>query len=71
MRINIDIDDELLREAQRLTGISTVEGTVEEALKKLIQLKRQAEVRAWRGKLKWEGDLEKQRLDHDDDLRGG
>lgn len=63
MRTNIDIDDELLGEAQRLTGIETKKGVVEEALKMLVQLKRQAAVKAWRGKLKWEGDLESMRLD--------
>lgn len=63
MRTTIDIDDKLLREAQRLTGITTQKGVVEEALKILVQLKQQEAMKAWRGKLKWEGDLEKQRLD--------
>jgi len=37
--------------------------TVEEALKLLITLKNQASIRNFRGKLFWDGDLEKMRLD--------
>ena len=63
MRTNIIIDDELIAEAQRLTGISTKRGVVREALQLLVRLKRQEAVRAWRGKLPWEGDLETMRRD--------
>jgi Arc/MetJ family transcription regulator len=63
MRTNIVIDDDLVAEAQRLTGISTKRGVVEEALQLLVRLKRQEAVRAWRGKLPWEGDLETMRRD--------
>ena len=34
---------------------------VHEALELLVQLKRQAGIRKWRGKVPWEGDLEKRR----------
>lgn len=63
MRTNIVIDDQLMTEAQRLTGITTKKGVVEAALKLLVQLKQQETVKAWRGKLQWEGDLESMRLD--------
>ena len=63
MRTNIVIDDQLITEAQRLTGITTKKGVVEAALKLLVQLKQQETVKAWRGKLRWEGDLESMRLD--------
>ena len=63
MRTNIVIDDQLITEAQRLTGIPTKKGVVEAALKLLVQLKQQETVKAWRGKLQWEGDLESMRLD--------
>jgi hypothetical protein len=36
---------------------------VEEALRLLVQLKRQEQILGLRGKLKWEGDLEPSRLD--------
>ena len=63
MRTNIVIDNELVAEAQRLTGISTKRGVVEEALQLLVRLKRQEAVKDWRGKLPWEGDLETMRRD--------
>ena len=63
MRTNIVIDDRLIADAQRATGIKTKKGVVEEGLRMLVRLKRQAGVRSWRGKLKWEGDLEAMRTD--------
>ncbi len=63
MRINIVIDDELMAEAQRLTGILTKRETVEQALRELVRLKRQEAVRRERGRLRWEGDLYRSRLD--------
>jgi len=63
MRTNIVIDDRLIADAQRATGIKTKKGVVEEGLRTLVRLKRQAGVRGWRGKLKWEGDLEAMRTD--------
>ena len=63
MRTNIMIDDQLLAEAQRVTGIPTKKGVVEAALKLLVRLKQQEAVKAWRGKLSWEGDLDAMRRD--------
>jgi Arc/MetJ family transcription regulator len=62
-RTNIVLDDELLLEAMQRTGIKTKRGVVEEALRTLIQLKRQEEILALRGKLHWEGDLDEMRRD--------
>jgi Arc/MetJ family transcription regulator len=63
MRTNIVLDDELVSEAMRRTGIRTKRAVVEEALRKLIRLKRQEEIRSLRGKLHWEGDLDAMRRD--------
>ncbi|HLE56496.1 MAG TPA: type II toxin-antitoxin system VapB family antitoxin, partial [Rhodothermia bacterium] len=41
MRTNIVIDDALMREARRLTGLNTKRDTVELALKTLVRLKKQ------------------------------
>ncbi|HHI94517.1 MAG TPA: type II toxin-antitoxin system VapB family antitoxin [Gammaproteobacteria bacterium] len=57
MRTNIVIDDELMNDAIRLTGAKTKREAVEIALKSLIELKKQENIRKFRGKLKWEGDL--------------
>jgi len=63
MRTNIMINDQLMQDALSLTGLSTKRDVVELALKTLVQLKKQTRVRALRGKLEWEGDLERSRLD--------
>lgn len=57
MRTNIDIDEGLMAEAQRLSGAPTKKATVEEALRLLIQLRRQEEARELRGFARWTGDL--------------
>ncbi|HHN73166.1 MAG TPA: type II toxin-antitoxin system VapB family antitoxin [Thermopetrobacter sp.] len=44
MRIDIVLDDELVREAQRLTGIRTERELVEEALRSLIETRRRLEL---------------------------
>jgi Arc/MetJ family transcription regulator len=61
MRTNIVLDDKLIQRAQKLTGIKTKREVVHEALRLLILLHEQAEVRAWRGKMPWDGDLNEQR----------
>lgn len=63
MRTNIVIDDQLLTNAQQVSGIKTKKGVVEEALKLLLRIKQQEEVKAWRGKLPWTGDLDVMRTD--------
>lgn len=63
MRTNIVIDDRLLADAQRVTGIKTKKRVVEQALRTLVRLHRQAGVKSWRGKLRWVGDLDVMRTD--------
>ena len=61
MRTNIVLDDELIDRARKLTGLKTKKQVVQEALRLLIQLKEQEGVRALRGKLHWDGDLDEMR----------
>jgi Arc/MetJ family transcription regulator len=61
MRTNIDIDDELMQQAMVASKASTKKATVEAALRLMVQLSGQAEIRKWRGKIQWEGDLEESR----------
>jgi Arc/MetJ family transcription regulator len=61
MRTNIVLDDNLIDRAQKLTGIKTKRDVVQEALRTLILLREQAEVRQLRGKLNWQGNLDEQR----------
>ncbi len=63
MRTNIVIDDELIADAMRATGLRTKREAVELGLKTLLRLRKQEEVRAFRGKLAWTGDLDAMRTD--------
>ena len=61
MRTNIVIDDKLMTDALKATGLTTKKEAVEEGLKLLIRRNKQQAVRKLRGKLKWEGDLDEMR----------
>lgn len=61
MRTNIDIDDELMRQAMRHSGAATKRAAVEAGLRLLVKTHRQGGIRALRGKVNWEGDLEESR----------
>ena len=63
MRTNIVIDDQLMADALQATGLKTKREVVELGLKTLIKLKQQEKIKAFKGKLKWEGNLEEMRLD--------
>ena len=63
MRTNIVIDDTLMSDALKLTGLKTKREAVELGLKTLIRLKQQEEIRRFRGKLHWDGDLDEMRTD--------
>jgi Arc/MetJ family transcription regulator len=66
VRTNIEIDDALMAEAQRLSGHCTKKQTVEEALRLMIRLLHQKEVAAAFGKYRWRGNLA-----HNREGRGG
>ena len=63
MRTNIVIDDQLMNDALRVTGLKTKREAVELGLRTLLQLRRQEEIRRFRGKLDWQGDLDAMRSD--------
>ena len=60
MRTNIVIDDELMEEAIRLSGAASKKEVVDAALRKFVQIKRQAGLRTLRG-IGWDGDLDDMR----------
>ena len=62
MRTNIDIDDRLMREAMRKSGSRTKRAAVEAGLRLIVATWAQASIRLLRGKVRWEGDLNKSRL---------
>lgn len=61
MRTNIVIDDKLMDDALKATGLTTKKEAVELGLKTLIRLKKQENIRRFKGKLSWEGDLSEMR----------
>ena len=63
MRTNIVIDDELMARALKVTGLKTKRAVVESGLRLLVKLKDQEHIRAARGELSWEGDLDRSRTD--------
>ena len=61
MRTNIEIDDGLLKEAMAATGNTTKRATVEDALRKIVQIHRQRTAfEAMKG-IGWDGDLDAMR----------
>ena len=62
MRTNIVIDDKLMKDTLRMTGLKTKREAVELGLRTLLRLRKQAEIRRFRGKLNWQGDLDSMRL---------
>lgn len=62
MRTNVEFDDALMREAMRRSGAATKKDTVEQALRLLVQTRAQGSFRKLRGKIQWQGDLNKSRL---------
>lgn len=63
MRTNIVIDDRLIRETLRVTGLKTKREAVELGLRTLVRLRNQEQIKAHRGRLKWQGDLDAMRTD--------
>ena len=62
MRTNIVIDDKLMADARAASGAKTKRGVIEEALRRMVAIKRQEGILKLRG-IGWEGDLEAMRLD--------
>ena len=63
MRTNIDIDDKLIKDVLRVTGLKTKREAVELGLRTLVRLSKQSDIKRYRGKLKWVGDLDSMRND--------
>jgi Arc/MetJ family transcription regulator len=61
MRTNIEIDDQLMAQAMKLTGLTTKRAAVEEGLKLLVRVRKQARALKTLKGLGWEGDLDAMR----------
>ncbi len=62
MRTNVVIDDRLMAEAMAASGSKTKRAVIEEALRRMVAIKRQEGILKLKG-IGWEGDLEAMRLD--------
>jgi len=63
MRTNVVIDDDLMDEALKVSGLKTKRQAIEEGLRLLVKTRRQARIRRLRGTLEWEGSLDDMRRD--------
>jgi Arc/MetJ family transcription regulator len=63
MRTNIVIDDKLMKDTFRATGLKTKREAVELGLRTVLRLRQQEEIRRFRGKVNWQGDLDAMRTD--------
>jgi hypothetical protein len=60
--MNIDMDEQLLREAMQKGGFRTRKAAIEAGLHLLLNIRSQADIRRLCGKVKWEGNLDESRL---------
>lgn len=63
MRTNVVIDDDLMEQALKVSGLKTKRQAIEEGLRLLVRTRRQAKIRRLRGALEWEGSLDEMRRD--------
>lgn len=63
MRTNVVVDDDLMASALKVSGLKTKKDAIEQGLKLLVQVKSQKQIKKFRGKLKWSGNLDEMRLD--------
>ena len=61
MRTNIEIDEKLMTEAQRLSGLKTKRAVIDAALQMFVRVKRQSDILKLPRSVRWEGDLDKMR----------
>ena len=62
MRINFELDEELIEDAVSCSVATTKRELIENALRLLVKLESQEQVRSLRGQLQWTADLESMRL---------
>lgn len=63
MRTNIVINEKLMSDTLKATGLKTKREVVELGLQTLLRLRKQTAIRDVRGKLHWRGNLEAMRTD--------
>ena len=64
-RTNVVLDDELIAECQKATGIKTRRVLIHHALQELLRRERQKSVLALKGSVRWEGNLDEWRKERE------
>jgi len=58
VRTNVEIDDKLMKEAQRLSGLKTKRAVVDAALQMFVRVKRQSDILKLAGKVEFWDDAD-------------
>ena len=61
-RTNIELNEVLIKETMKLSGIKTIKGVVDFVLKEYIRRERQIELLNLQGAVSWSGDLDQSRI---------
>lgn len=61
MNTSVEIENRLLEEILQSTGLTTKQEAIEHALKTFLAIEKQKEILKFKGKLKWEDDLDAMR----------
>lgn len=61
-RTNIVIDEKLVQAGKKVSGLRTTKDLVDLALRELVRRGKQKRILNLRGKIKWQGNLNKMRL---------
>lgn len=61
-RTNVVLDDKLMKDCQKATGIKTQRALIDHALRELLRHESQAKILELKGKVDWEGTLKDWRL---------
>ncbi len=65
MRTHIELDDQLIDQAQGLSGLKTRKATVNAALAEYVKVLKQRRLLELHGKVEWTGDLDEMRASRD------
>ena len=58
MRTNIEIDDKLMKQALRLSGLKTKRAAIDAALRMFVRVKRQSDISKLAGKVEFWDDID-------------
>ncbi len=62
-RTNVVLDEAILAEAQRVTGLATIRAVVDAGMRELIAKGKRKRILDLKGRIRWSGDLDRWRRD--------